>query len=147
MFFLKIDKNIILDCFSHLQAFKAKSRGLMMKVRKRANTDCIVLIDIKWFVKWDITVLFRICQRESEYEQEMPQSHATDQPIVLWGRGKKRWQGNDIQKTIKVKQPALNQLSHLQCHDYYTRKDTLFRKTKEGPYTKHWRAMWLSINK
>ena len=54
----------------------------MMKVRKRANTDCIVLMDIKGFVKLDITVFFRICQKVSEYEQEMPQSHNTDQPIV-----------------------------------------------------------------
>ena len=38
----------------------------MMKVRKSwANTACIVLIDIKLFVKWDITVLFWICQKVS----------------------------------------------------------------------------------
>ena len=72
------------------------------------STDCIVLIDIKWFEKWDITVLFWICQKVSEYEQKMPQSHTTDQPILLWGRGIEQWQGIDIQKTIKVKQPALS---------------------------------------
>ena len=49
--------------------------------------------------------------------------------------------GNYIQKTIKVKQSALNQLSLLQCHYYKTRKDTIFCKTKEGPYTKHPQAL------
>ena len=84
---------------------------------------------------------------KSEYEQEMPQSHTTDQPLVLLGRGKEQWQGNE-NLLIKVKQPALNQLSLLQRHDYKTRKDTKFCKIKrEGPYTNHPQAMGLSINK
>ena len=84
MFFLKIEKNIILDCFSHSRQkaegyyqssgldlycyvlilnviqytstnliviitipYISESLVLMMKVRKRVNTDCIVLIEIK----------------------------------------------------------------------------------------------------
>ena len=47
----------------------------------------------------------------SEYDQEIPQSHTADQPTAPWGRATEHIQSQDIQKTIKAKQPALSSLS------------------------------------
>ena len=42
----------------------------------------------------------------NEYDQEVPQSHTTDQPLAPWGTATE--QSQDIKKTIKVKLPAIS---------------------------------------
>ena len=47
----------------------------------------------------------------SEYDQEIPHSHTAYQPTAPWGRATEHRQSQDIQKTIKAKQPSLSSLS------------------------------------
>ena len=44
----------------------------------------------------------------SEYDQETPKSHTTDQPMAPRGSVKERQHRHDIHNTTKVKQPALS---------------------------------------
>ena len=46
-------------------------------------------------------------QRISEYNQDMPRTQTTDQPMVPRERGTERQQKPDIQNTAKVKQPDI----------------------------------------
>ena len=50
-------------------------------------------------------------QKISEYGQEIPQSYTTDQPTTSLGRATEYLKYQDIQKTIKPKQPALSSSS------------------------------------
>ena len=54
-------------------------------------------IELKWHYK-----------KASEYDQDIPQSHATDKATAPWGRAIEHWLSQDIKKTVKVKQPALS---------------------------------------
>ena len=47
----------------------------------------------------------------SEYDQEIPQSHNPNQPTAPWGRFKEKLQLQDIRNTVKAKQPALSSSS------------------------------------
>ena len=42
------------------------------------------------------------------FDQKMPESHTADQPMTPRGRAKERYRWHDIQKTTKVKPPALS---------------------------------------
>ena len=54
---------------------------------------------------------FPVKKKESEYEQEIPQSQTADKPVASWGRATQH--SLDHLKTSKVKQQALSSPSRL----------------------------------
>ena len=67
----------------------------------------------------------------SEYDQEMPQSHTTDQLMALPGRDKEHWQSHN-----RTLQKQSNQLSLPQQDDCRTRKHIKINTTTQRPTTK-----------
>ena len=49
-----------------------------------------------------------------EYDQKIPQALTADQPMAPGGRAKEHLEKQDIQKTIKAKQPAFSSFYNLQ---------------------------------
>ena len=80
--------------------------------RKGTLTNQIAFLKNRY---WNVLTLLKAKSnlKVSEYEHEIPQSHTADQPMAPWGRATEHIQSQDIQKTIKAKQPDFSSTSIL----------------------------------